>query len=116
MGPVKQTRSRYEAPIYLANMPTCREWGHYASDCDRIHQGRFLELNRLYISWRKPGAPPTQLSRKLNLAHTQDNDNENESSFQFPSNDVSQKDEQETKSQEQDVDIMSPFNEENVYN
>ena len=118
LGPVKQNKSRFEAPIYLAgycNIPNCREWGHYASDCERIHQGKFIDLNRLYMSWRKPGAPPTQLSRKINITQTQDEQNDKDAQFELPSNEIENTTESKDDINTDNNGLLSPFNNEDIY-
>ena len=116
LGPVKN-RSKFEAPVYLAaycNIPSCREWGHYASDCERIHKGKFMDLNRLYMSWRRPGAPPTATSRRVNVTTVADETDD--ASDQFPTNDIENEPVKIQSIEEDNQDVMSPFNGDEVYN
>ena len=120
--PMKNNNNkRTFSPIYLSgycNMPNCRQWGHYASDCKRIHSGKLNELAKLFASWRPSNLPEFKTFRNVNV--TQENE------FTFPSNEVpiDTQDTNQEQEEEQDIDVnenisesipQTPFNNESFF-
>ena len=111
-------------PIYLSgycNMPNCKQWGHFASDCKRIHSGKLRELAQLYASWRPQHLPEIKRVRNINVTH-----NENDE-IPLPSNDVPVESQDTNPTQDTNVEndteqnnadqfASSPFNNESFFN
>ena len=97
-------------PIYLSgycNMPNCKQWGHFASDCKRIHSGKLRELARLYASWRPQHLPEIKAQRNINITQ------QNENTFPMPSNNVQELTQDTNSPQDTNNDNESEDGEEN---
>ena len=63
------------------------------------------------MSWRQPGTTPTAISRRVTVTtETEKTNEEHDTSFQLPSNEVQATTDNSHTLEQEDDDVLSPFN------
>ena len=86
-------KNKYDIPGHLQNYCNkCGKYGHFASDCVRIHSNRHNKLVDYYMSLRPDGTPATKpLTNQINVTQTIDDiENEIEEIIIEPTNDLNE--------------------------
>ena len=85
-------KHKFNIPRYLIGYcNACRKWGHYASDCKRIHSNTHNKLMEYYISLRPKDKTATKpIVNQINITQTNDKDSDEdiEEVIIEPTNDI----------------------------
>ena len=83
-------RHKFDIPGYLNNYcNSCKKWGHFASDCKRIHSNKHIKLVDYYMSLRPNGKPANKpIVNNINVTQMIDDNDEDHEVIIEPTNEI----------------------------